>query len=151
EDSEAIAGLAWNGAEPMPVAQSLKYAFSFPAQQHQFEDGDGGEDPRPEGTGWTVASLDNAAGTLFLRRSKKLADRPLPTALVPRGPYNTNEQRAALRRLAASILANDGRWQALRRVLRRVPPLDGARVQRSEIGEQRALAVSLDNTHLYVQ
>jgi uncharacterized protein len=98
-----------------------------------------------------VSSVDNAVGAVFLRRSKKLAGRPLPTALVPGGPYNTNEQRAALRRLAASILADDGRWRALRRILRRDLPLDGARVQRLELGEQRALAVSLNDTHLYVQ
>jgi uncharacterized protein len=151
EDSEALSGLTWTGVEPVPVGQSLRYEFSFPAQQHQFGDGDSGEDPRPGGTGWTVATLDNTVGTVSLRRSKKLAERSLPTALVPGGPYNTNEQRAALRRLAASILEDDGRWQALRRILRRDLPLDGERVQRLEITDQRALAVSLDSTYLYIQ
>src|SRR5690242_15425406 len=35
-----------------------------------------------------------------LRRGKKLRDAPLPTSLVPGRPYPTNEQRAALPRLA---------------------------------------------------
>jgi uncharacterized protein len=151
EDGEAIAGLEWDGAEPVPVVQSLEYTFTFPPQQHGFDDGDGGDDPTPEGTGWTVSSVDNAVGTIVLRRGKASKDKPLPRALVPGGPYNTNDQRAALRRVAGSMLAGDGRWPALGRVLRRDLPLDGARVQRLEIDEQRALAVSLDGTYLYVQ
>jgi predicted RecB family nuclease len=151
EDGEAIAGLDWDGAEPVPVVQSLEYTFRFPPQQHGFDDGDGAEDPAPEGTGWTVVSVDNAVGTIVLRRGKASAAKPLPRALVPGGPFPTNDQRAALRRLAGSILAGDGRWPALRGVLRRELPLGGDRVQRLDVAEQRGLAVSLDGTHLFVQ
>ena len=151
DDSEAIAGLVWDGQEPVPVAQSLEYTFSFPAQQHHFDGGDGGEDPVSEGTGWTVSSLDNTIGTVVLRRSKKLTDKRLPTAIVPGGPWNMKWQRAALRRLGRSIQDNDGRWPALRRILRRDLPLGGELVQRLDIEEQRALALSLDGTYLYVQ
>jgi uncharacterized protein len=49
------------------------------------------------------------------------------------------------------MLDGDGRWPALRRVARLDLPLGGERVQRSGIDEQRALAVSLDGTYLYVQ
>jgi predicted RecB family nuclease len=151
EDSEAIAGLEWDGAEPMPVAQSLEYTFRFPPQQHGFDAGDGAFEPTEERNSWTVCAVDNALGTIALRRGKERADEPLPAALVPGGPFDTRRQREALRRLAASILADDGRWPALRRILRRDLPLDGALVQRTEIDEQRALAVSLDGTYLFVQ
>ena len=151
EDAEAIAGLEWDGAEPVPVKQSLEHTFSFPAQQHHFDAGDGGSDPEESGTGWTVSAVDNALGTIVLRRGKAGAAKRLPTALVPGPPYNTKEQRAALRRLASSVLAEDGRRPALRRVLRSDRPLHGARVQRTEISAQRELAVSLDGTYLFVQ
>ena len=151
EDSDAIAGLEWDRAAPVPFKQSLEYTFRFPPQQHDFEPGDPAWEPTEEKKSWTVCAVDNALGTITLRRSKKRADEPLPTALVPGGPYTTSEQRAALRRLARSILAGDGRWPALGRILRRDLPLDGAPVQRAELEDQRALAVSLDGTYLYVQ
>jgi uncharacterized protein len=151
EDSESIGCLAWDGTEPEPDKGSLRYRFSFPVQQHRFDPGDGGEDPHQDGTSWTVCKLDNVAGTILLSRGKKKRDCRLPTALVPGGPFPTPKQRAALRRLAASVLAGDGRWPALRSILRRDLPLGGAVVQRTELDEQRALALSLDGTYLYAQ
>ena len=152
EDSEAIAGLRWIGAEPVPVARSLEYTFSFPPQQHHFDAGDPGfEPPEDDKKSWTVSAVDNARGTITLRRSKTRVDEPLPSALVPGGPYDMSLQRTALRRLAQSVLDGDGRWLALRRILRRDLPLDGDVVQRGEIDEQRALAVRLASTYLFVQ
>src|SRR5262249_43825823 len=40
EDAESIAGLAWNGAEPVLVKRSREYTFTFPPQQHRFDGGD---------------------------------------------------------------------------------------------------------------
>ena len=137
EDSEAIAGLERDGAPPEVVKQSLAYRFTFPPQQHHFDPDDNGDDPVEGGTGWTVTEIDNAAGTVVLKRGKASRDKRLPTALVPGGPYDTKVQRAALRRLAGSMIAEDGRYLALRRLLRRDPPLDGAPVQRMDIEEQR--------------
>jgi len=151
EDGEAIAGLEWDDAEPAVVSKSLEYRFTFPPQQHRFDPGDGGSDPAEDGTGWTVVEVENELGVIRLKRGKALRDRRLPTALVPTGPYDTTTQRAALRRLAASVLAGDGRYPALRGLIRRDLPLGGARVQRMELDEQRALAVALDRTHLFVQ
>jgi AAA domain/RNase_H superfamily len=151
EDGEAIAGLEWDGVEPTTVSRSLEYGFTFPAQQHHFDSGDGGSDPVAGGTGWTVVEIDNARGVLRLKRGKGLAGAQLPTALVPGGPYRTPLQRAALRRLAASVLADDGRYPALCRILRRDLPLDGAPVQRMDLVDQRQLAVGLDHTYLFVQ
>jgi predicted RecB family nuclease len=151
EDGEALAGLVHDGGEPEVVDRSLAYRFTFPPQQHHFDPGDGGDDPVEGGTGWRVVDLDNVAGTIVLRRGKASREKRLPTALVPGGPYTTPEQRAALRRLASSVLAGDARYPALERLLRRELPLDGAVVQRMDIGEQRALAVGLDQTYLFVQ
>jgi predicted RecB family nuclease len=151
EDSDAIAGLAWDGAEPVPVGQSLEYTFRFPPQQHGFDAGDGGFEPTEAKKGWTVCAVDNVVGTITLKRGKKRVDEPLPRAIVPGGPFDTKRQRKALRRLGQSVLADDGRWPALRRILRRDLPLGGTRVQRTEIEEQRELAVSLDGTYLFVQ
>ena len=50
EDSEALAGLVWDGNEPEPVKKSLEYGFTFPPQQHGFDPGDGADDPAEDGT-----------------------------------------------------------------------------------------------------
>src|SRR5918995_1069370 len=132
DDGEALGGLTHDRREPFdlsianPRARSLEWTFTFPPQQHQFDEGDGGEDPREDGTGWTVSAIDNATGEIRLRRSKVMHDAPLPTSLVPGGPIGTKAQQAALRRLAASLLAGDGRYGHLERLLRRDLPLDGA-------------------------
>jgi uncharacterized protein len=151
DDSEALGLLVYDGAEPLPVVRSLEYVFTFPPQQHQFEGGDDGFDPQEGGSGWTISTVDNATGTIRLRRGKSLADRPLPRSLLPPGPLGTRTQQAALRRLAASVLAGDGRYPHLERTLRRDLPLDGDRLQCTTIDEQRALVDRLENSYLVVQ
>jgi uncharacterized protein len=151
DDADAIAGLVPDGEEPVQVKKSLIYGFTFPPQQHSLDPGDSAEDPAEGGTGWTIAAIDNATGTLWLRRGMANRDARLPTALVPGGPYDTRVQRAALRRIAASLVAEDRRYLALRRLLRRDLPLGGAPVQRDELNEQRTLALRLDDSYLFVQ
>jgi uncharacterized protein len=151
EDNEAIGCLTWDGGEPEPDKGSLRYSFTFPVQQHRFDPDDGAEDPRPDGTGWTICELDNIAGTITLKRGKQKRDDPLPLSIVPGGPWPTPMQRAALRRLAESVQAGDGRRRALRRILRRDLPFGGATVQRTELDDQRELGLALDDTYLYFQ
>ena len=134
------------------MEQSLAYRFTFPPQQHHFDPGDTGDDPVEGGTRWTVTEIDNAAGTVVLKRGKACTRQaPSRRRSSPAARTTPRPQRAALRRLAGSMLAEDGRYPALRRLLRRDPPLGGAPVQRTDIAEQRALAVGLDQTYLFVQ
>jgi uncharacterized protein len=151
EDGEALGGLRWDGAEPEPVVQSLQWTFAFDQQQHQFDEGDSGEDPHPDGSGWTVGWVDNLSARIALRRGKAKREERLATALVPTGPYRTDAQQAALRRLGESILARGGRYPHLERLLRREPPLGGEPVQRGDVEEQRAVLDRLTGSYLVVQ
>jgi predicted RecB family nuclease len=157
DDGEALGCLEHDGGEPVDLslanrrARSLEWTFTFPPQQHHFDEGDGGEDPREGGTSWTVSVVDNATGVVRLRRSKDVGDAPLPTSLVPGGPIGTKAQQAALRRLGSSLLAGDGRYGHLKRMLRREPPLGGARLQCRDLTDQRALLDRLGGSYLVVQ
>lgn len=157
DDGEALGCLEHDGGEPVdlahesPRSHSLEWTFRFPPQQHHFDEGDGGQDPREGGTHWTVSAVDNATGVIRLKRSRGLRDAPLPTALVPGGPLATEAQRAALRRFAASVLAGDGAYPHLARLLRREPPLHGGSLQCTELDEQRALLDRLEGSYLVVQ
>jgi uncharacterized protein len=157
DDGEAIGCLEHDGAAPFDLskvnrrARSHEWTFRFPPQQHQFDEGDHAEDPRDGGTAWTVSTIDNMTGTIRLRRGNKFFDAPLPTSIVPGPPFSTPEQRAALRRLAASVLAADARYPHLEQLLRREPPLGGQSLQYLELADQRALVDRLERSYLVVQ
>ena len=153
DDAESIGRL-----EPAGAAQRAGHSFEqrmrFPAQQYKLAPGDAPVDPATKKAAGTIVALDEAAGTLVLRRSARLAATPLPAALIPPGPFRTPEQKAALARFAASVLADDGRYPALRDIATRARPrlrVARERVQTSDIDEQRALAASLDGGALFVQ
>jgi uncharacterized protein len=155
DDAESIGRL-----EPIGAAQRSGKAFDqpfrFPAQQHKLAPGDAPVDPATEKSAGTIVALDEAAGTLVLRRSASQAATSLPLALVPPGPIRTPEQQAALVRFAASVLADDGRYPALRDILARARPrlvagAARAEVQTTDPAALRELAASLDGGVLFVQ
>jgi hypothetical protein len=146
EDAEALGGLELVGDEG-----ERRYRMRFPLQQHKFDAGDGAIDPACGQGGETIVELDDVAGELVLYRSKNADERPLPTALIPGGPLPTVAQRAALLRFGKSLLANDGRYAALEKILRRDLPLGGERVQVASVEEARALVERIGDSYLFVQ
>jgi len=129
EDSEALGALVSDELPPEPVAHSLVHGFRFPVQQHKLETGDRVFDPVTMRSAGNIVSVDGVEGTLRLHRGPSLEDVALPTGLIPGGPYKTVDQQAALMRVGESLLAGDGRYPHLEALLRREPPLGGARVQ----------------------
>jgi predicted RecB family nuclease len=150
-DAESIGGLEWDGQEPEEDKKSLIYTFSFPVQQHKLDPGDGVVDPFTGKNAGTIYELDDLAGQLRLRRGPKLFDAALPQALIPGGAWDTSCQRQALMRLGRSVRDGDGRYPALEGVLRRDPPLDGARIQVETDEEMKELVDRMEGRHLFVQ
>ncbi len=156
DDSESIGKIKLDNAPPVRVKQSYAYRLQFPPQQHKLAPGDAPVDPATKSSAGTILELDDGAGTLVLRRGPSHANVALPKALIPSRPYDTREQRAALGRLASTILAGDDRYPALRDILARMRPrLAGGAgrgtVQTSDLGELRELAASLDASYLFIQ
>ncbi|MBI2203600.1 MAG: TM0106 family RecB-like putative nuclease [Candidatus Rokubacteria bacterium] len=154
DDAESIGRLEPSGS-PRPVNKSLLHWLRFPAQQHKLGPGDQPYDPATKQQAGRIEELDDAAGGLLLRRGPTLAGVALPQALVPGGPIQTREQRAALGRLAESMRDDDGRYRALRDALARARPrlIGGTRatIQTTELDEQRELVASLDASYLFIQ
>ncbi len=153
EDAESIGRLRLE-TRPVAAKRSLDYRFSFPPQQHKLSPGDVPIDPATGKPAGTIQLVDEAAGVLVLRRGPSLASIPLPSALIPPKPYDTNEQRSALARLAASMLAGDGRCPALTDILARSRPRFArprTTVQTTDLGELRELAATLDGSYLFIQ
>ena len=154
EDGEAIGRLRVEGP-PRGVNRSLEYRFRFEAQQHKLGEGDTPCDPVTGKGAGTIAELDENAGVLVLRRGPGLASTSLPEALIPPGPIQTPEQRGALARLGAAVLADDGRYRALCDILARARPrlvgeLDTP-LQTMDLAEQRQRAAALDDSYLFIQ
>jgi len=155
EDSESIAGLEPTG-EVVPDRNSLVHTLRFPPQQYKLKQDDSPTDPATKKSAGAIVAIDEGAGTLKLRRGRGSKNTALPRALVPGGPYNTKAQQDALRRVAASVLANDGRYRALVDMLARTPPriagwMPGCSVQTTDLRVQRALATGLDSSYLFIQ
>jgi predicted RecB family nuclease len=150
-DSEAIGALSEDGSEPERVARSQVHGFRFPAQQHKLDAGDDVFDPVSMGRAGEIVAIDGVAGTLRLRRGPTLREAALPTGLIPGGPYTTKEQQAALVRVGRSLLQGDGRYPHLEALLRREPPLGGARVQRETLEEMRSLVSEVEGSYLFLQ
>src|SRR5439155_18836222 len=110
DDSESIGSLEPDGSEPAEDKQSLVHGLRFPVQQHRLDPGDEVHDPVEMTRAGEIVELDSVAGTLKLRRGRKLEDKPLPQALIPGGPWNTRDQREALARFARSLVAGDTRY-----------------------------------------
>lgn len=154
DDSESIGRLTPQGA-PRAVKRSLEQRFTFPPQQHKLAPGDRPVDPLTGHDAGVIVALDDAAGTLVLRRGTKAAEGAAPTALIPTRPVPTREQEGALARFGASVLAGDGKYRALEDLVARTPPrLTGAFggvVQATDLAGQRARAAALDHSYLFIQ
>ena len=158
DDGEALGCLEHDGAEPSTSRSRIRVRSRssgrsrFPPQQHQFDEGDGGEDPREEGTGWTVSAIDNATGDD--PAPARQGDARRAAADVARSRRAVSPRRRSRRRSAgspprsspatAATRTSSGCCGASRRSAARS-------LQRRELAEQRALLDRLEGSYLVVQ
>ncbi|MDP9280022.1 MAG: TM0106 family RecB-like putative nuclease [Gemmatimonadota bacterium] len=147
-DSEAIAGLEAVG-DPEDVKASRVYTLRFPTQQYKLGPGDV-VDPAT-GNRERIVEIDEERELVRIARGRKRDDETLPSALIPGGPWITKAQRAALARLASEVLSPQGRYRALRGILRRDPPLAGETVHTNDLEELKQLVSRLHDNHLFIQ
>lgn len=159
DDVECLAGLVIDPQEP-PRSQgkSTLYTYIAPEQETKLAHGDSCtqcDNGMPLGT----LSFDEASRRVQLKVGLKKGPLPDRLSLGPAGPINTKAITAALFRFADSLLAGDGRYDALEQLLRRERPrLRGrapgqAIVDPAEDATAACVAAvrALDSSHLYVQ
>ena len=156
EDSESIGGLEPDpNTRPTLSRKSLVHTLRFPPQEHKLGPGLA-HDPATGKNAGEILEIDDARGVLRLKRGPTLAAAPLPRALIAEGPYSNPDQRDAVFRVAESIRDGDGRYAALQAILGREHPRfrgrpQGGRLQTTDPGEMKALALGLDGSYLFVQ
>jgi predicted RecB family nuclease len=162
-DNEALGRLTDTGVEPTPVpppSRSVLHTLGFPAQEHKISQGSFVDPATRKGV--TVESVDNATGTLQIKRDGKRVGEPLPRALIPGEPYKTTLQRAALRRLADDIVERgldaQGRYSTLRQILRGEVPSTAAcshgealQAGAFDLEDAKRIAKGLNDSYLFVQ
>ncbi len=133
-DSEALAGLVYEGVvDEIKKSIVLRYTFD-PEQDHKMKVGTSPEDPAakrrqhqggdPATTPGTIVTLDLVNGVVELKL-KKTSKAPHPTALVPSGPIRVDVLSDSIERVATAVAergeraaggtesgsdASDGRW-----------------------------------------
>jgi predicted RecB family nuclease len=163
DDADCIGGLEPDPGTPdRPIQKSTLKRLLFPAQETKRGPGDQVTDPATGAAAGRIEEIDRAAGWLDLRRGPSLADAPMPTALIPGGPYRTPEQRGALRRLASEALDRGmdarGGYAAARQLLIGDPPRlrghdHGQPLQDGsiELDRIKEIASALDQSYLFIQ
>jgi predicted RecB family nuclease len=134
-DSEAVAGLAYEG-EVEQVKESVVYRYRFdPDQPYKLSAGERVKDPEAErlamerdvraSSPGSLVRIDPVEGTLDLQRGRR-SGAPHPRHLIPGDPYQTSYQREALRRLARSVIEHGidgpGPYRCVRDLLLRQAP-----------------------------
>ncbi len=99
-EPDAIGSLS-GGEVVSNVKRSVIRRFSFPPQDHGFEDGDTAFDPATN-RGWFVSSVDDETGVVELKIGRDYVG-PLPTALVQGGPVSARVLAERLRELGDRI------------------------------------------------
>ena len=123
-EPDTIGGLT-GGDVVAEVKRSVVRRFAFPPQEHKFAPGAKAHDSVTDKV-WPVVAVDDARGTIDLKVGVGY-DGPLPVALAPDGPIQTQSQRARLRDLGSRV-AHDGVTgrDAATALLLRARPADGA-------------------------
>lgn len=162
DDGEAIGDLHYEGVVAQ-VRRSLVHRYRFPTdQEHKIARGKTVVDPATGKAAGTVEHIDNAAGTVDLKRAQT-STVPHPMSVIPGPPFNDQVLRAALSRVGKwvtdhSIDSANGPHRAVRNLLLRAhprvgQPLGATLTQPGETPDAalRRLAHALDATYLPVQ
>ena len=164
-DKDCLGGLEYRADvapfKAKPGDRNLSYTYRFPPQLHRL-----GHsklyDPvhHPDGPVGDVISTDDDTNVIVIKLAAKFAARPAAvTALVPRDYVEANEQKAALARIGAGILAGTLDMQsALADLLLARPPrlagrLPGLPVQPAVVSADAIFDVvtRLDGSVLFIQ
>jgi uncharacterized protein len=125
DDTEALAGLRYDGVvERQGKTVGHRYRFD-PSQEHRIAAGDSPHDPQTRKRAGRVTRVDNTAGVIELQPAGGTNAGAL-RALIPAGPIPADAPRDGVRRVANWIAANGvdtpGPYQAVRDLLLCQPP-----------------------------
>lgn len=160
DDAECIGGLRHDPTEPpQKIARSFIHSFTFPVQDFKMRVGDKPKRAATLEAAGEIVTLDEDQCRVGLKIGAKASPFEEAFSIIPSGPIDSATLRDAVYRYADSVIADDGRYDAISSVLRREPP----RIQGRRSGDpivpaagdlipRAATAISqLDRSHMLVQ
>ncbi len=159
-DKDAIAGLRFcDDVEPVREKNSWLYTYAFPEQHYKIGAGDEVYDPDTGKGCGTAFAVDFDCNRLTLKWTGTLDQARKIRAIIPGGPLNTDEQKAALVRIAESYLSGTIAPATLDLLLSRDPRVAsshharGDAIQPESVTPEAVSAVvsALDCSYLFVQ
>lgn len=159
-DSESIGMLELDATVPPEVAKrSVIYTYSFPPQDHKLAPGDTIIDPVTRKGAGALVSINDAG--LRIKRGPSFCDVDHPRALIPKKIIRDPEVRAAVRRLASSIIDSTVESSPFRAavdiLLARSPRVHGhargEELQRYmfDLADVKRIVRQLDASYLFIQ
>jgi len=157
DDPECIACLEM-ARQPQPVKRSFLYTYRFPDQEFKFKAGDNCLRADTLERAGTIEEIDEKGRLLCLKLGNK-SSLPERLSIIPSGPISTDILKDALFRFTDSLIAGDGRYQAILDLLRRERPRMKEQLQENAIvrpGEDLIAEIidaanSLDRSYLFIQ
>ena len=158
-DKDAIGGLRFCAdVEVTKEKQSFLYTYTFPEQHHKLAVGDSVTNPATGKGSGLIFTLDDDTNRLVLKWTGSREQAEGIRALIPGGPVSTDEQKAALVRIAEAYIADMLPGATRDLLLACDPRLKGngnatARLQPDNVTPQSvsSVAQSLNDSYLFIQ
>ena len=164
DDVESLAYLTPDPNQPPEARKrSLVHTFTFPPQESKLRVESKARDPFNNCSAGEIVEIDMGVGRVRLLRGPSLAEKPLPSAIVPDAPLDTDVQREAVGRVADDVAAceaeyrpSQARFSAAQDLLHAAVPrvrgiTAGAELQTLDLEAQKRLVAALDNSYLFIQ
>ncbi|HEX6138016.1 MAG TPA: TM0106 family RecB-like putative nuclease [Casimicrobiaceae bacterium] len=143
---------------PVPVNRSLVYTFGFPEQETKLRFGDGCHRTDTTERLGEIVALDERARTIEIKVGRQ-RDVPPTLSIGPEGPIGIDVLREAVWRFADSVAAGDGRFAAVRALLRKDAPVLRGRAPGSTVlagdgglaGAALRAVAALDESYVFIQ
>ena len=158
EDGESLGGLALERATlPSGRGRQTRYAYRFPLQETKLKTGDSAV-LLPVGVPVYALEVDEDRQIVSFSCKVEPTDMPDHPGLGPGGPIRSQVLNEALYRFADSLVTADGRYPALRALLRQdLPVIQGCAPGAPIVADTAGLdaivdaVAALDHSYLYIQ
>ncbi len=155
DDAECLGNLTLDADAPVgSIDRSRLYTYTFPPQDTKLKVGSDALLRSFESAG-TIHQLDSDLGRVVIKRGANRDALPGRLSLLPRGPIGNRVLAEAIYRVAASVIAGDGKFAAVEALLRRTSPLSNQQLQPQATDDRNPyildLATQMDGGVLFLQ
>jgi len=156
-DTECIGGLIRFGI-PEPIKQSYIYSYRFPPQEYKLRIDKPVTNIATRKSTGSIVGLDDLQGIVKIKLGAKSGEPPETMSIGPGYPYKVSDIRAAIYKVANSVVKGKSEYQAVRDILsKKLPRILGRNrgepiIKSNELQSEILKVIkNLDNSYLFIQ